>query len=650
MTGSYSNVMRFTGMSGIDTESMVKQMMKAEGMKLDRLKVRRELTSWRQTAYRESADKLSKFQNQFLSFSNPATNLRSQAAFASKIIEVKKGGNETGEIAISASSKAANGTYTVKVKQLATGEAFEGARILDGKLDMDGTMEQLGTGVANESYVFQGNGKRITISANANTSISDFVKQVNKALNDTGSNASFGYNATTGKFSMTANGTGEIDGRVNKDIFVGRTFDNLMFRFKMTASSDNHSGYQLPSTFNINGNMSQLGISSNLPKTFTFDVNGTKVNVTAAHNTTVNSFLTNINQQLNASGANAKVAYNSTTNSFSITADTGGRLINKKAFEGLYGFNDLADIFKVNRLADSTAKDSIIEIKTPGDSTPTTIKNGSNRFTLGEINFTLNEATNTEIKVDMRTDTDKTFETIKTFVNAYNEMIAALNKETGTARPRSGYNYYDPLTEEQKSAMKESDIKAWEEKAKTGLLHRDSIIDGITSQMRSFLYQSVDTPTGKISLMNLGITTTKEYKDKGKLQIDEEKLRKAIDADPDAVMELFTKSSDYTYFDKENKSKRMASQGLSERLNDIITDAIGSTGSITEKAGLKDHALSDLQSVISKDLRSQDKRINDMIRYLAKKENHYYEMFSRMEQAINQSNSQMSSLMSSLGQ
>ena len=62
----YTNTMRFTGMSGIDTESMVTALMKAEGMKLDKLKQQNQLTLWKQTAYYNVADIFRNFQNSFL--------------------------------------------------------------------------------------------------------------------------------------------------------------------------------------------------------------------------------------------------------------------------------------------------------------------------------------------------------------------------------------------------------------------------------------------------------------------------------------------------------------------------------------------------------------------------------------------------------
>ncbi|MCP6429385.1 flagellar filament capping protein FliD, partial [Klebsiella pneumoniae] len=74
--------------------------------------------------------------------------------------------------------------------------------------------------------------------------------------------------------------------------------------------------------------------------------------------------------------------------------------------------------------------------------------------------------------VSVKPDNDKTIANVKAFVEAYNTLLSKLNGEVAEAR----YKNFLPLTSDQKSAMSESDIKAWEEKAKSGLLHNDPIL------------------------------------------------------------------------------------------------------------------------------------------------------------------------------
>ena len=85
-----------------------------------------------------------------------------------------------------------------------------------------------------------------------------------------------------------------------------------------------------------------------------------------------------------------------------------------------------------------------------------------------------------------------------------------------------------PLTDEQREKMSDKEIEKWEEKAQIGLLRNDRTLNSILSSMRGAM--SAGTDEGDY-LFQIGITTG-EWKQGGKLVIDEEKLRKAVSEDP----------------------------------------------------------------------------------------------------------------------
>jgi flagellar hook-associated protein 2 len=94
------------------------------------------------------------------------------------------------------------------------------------------------------------------------------------------------------------------------------------------------------------------------------------------------------------------------------------------------------------------------------------------------------------------------------------------------------YRKFPPLTEEQKKDMSENDIKLWEEKAKSGLLRSDPLLDRIVRDLRYAVSSSVaGLPKEMNSLSAIGITTG-DWREKGKLHINEDKLRDAIAKDP----------------------------------------------------------------------------------------------------------------------
>jgi flagellar hook-associated protein 2 len=230
-------------------------------------------------------------------------------------------------------------------------------------------------------------------------------------------------------------------------------------------------------------------------------------------------------------------------------------------------------------------------------------------------------------------------------------MIDAINSQLGTSRPKSGdYSYYEPLTDEEKESLSEKQVEKWEAKAKKGLLYRDNILGNINSQLRSMMYTPVELEDGsKLSLFQIGITTSSSSNYIGKLQIDEVKLQKALETNPEGVTQLFTKTSSMAGGTVEARNKRLTDEGIGDRIDDIISNAISTGGSIYKYAGIEGTA-SVVNNEMYKQLVDQEKKISEMVKTLYKRENYYYSLFSRMESSMMQSNNQMSSLLGALGQ
>lgn len=268
-------------------------------------------------------------------------------------------------------------------------------------------------------------------------------------------------------------------------------------------------------------------------------------------------------------------------------------------------------------------------------------KQASNRFTVNGVEFTITGVTPTgqSSQVEVTQDTDKMVDTIKKFVEAYNESLALLNKKTGEER----YRTFLPLTSEQKEAMTDDEIKLWEEKAQSGLLRNDSILSKAASDMRTALFADFTLPNGtEMNLTQLGITSG-SYSEKGKLYIDETKLREAIESNPEGVHAFFGQT------DSSATVSNNAQNGIFNRVKKINTEALQS---LYDRAGTSKYS-SDLttaflpESEIGKQLRDFDTRISDMNSRLTLIENRYYKQFTAMETAMNKYNSVSSSLFSS---
>jgi flagellar hook-associated protein 2 len=263
-----------------------------------------------------------------------------------------------------------------------------------------------------------------------------------------------------------------------------------------------------------------------------------------------------------------------------------------------------------------------------------TVENQSNNFTINGIQFNLRQAmTGTDTAtLKVESDIDSVVANIKGFIDKYNETIDAINAKLSEER----YRDYLPLTDEQKKDMKDTDIKLWEEKAKSGLLRSDPLLSGIVDKMRQALYTPVSGLRSDMdSLSEIGITTG-GYWEKGKLHLDESKLRDALAKDPNAVAKLFTVFSD---------DKNTDNDGIAVRLYNVIKSGMDS---ITDKAGGGDYQLYD-NSLLGKQVRDINDRISIMEDQLKSIEDRYYRQFTQMEQAIAAMNQQSMWLSQQLG-
>ncbi|RDE36265.1 flagellar hook-associated protein 2 [Parageobacillus thermoglucosidasius] len=249
----------------------------------------------------------------------------------------------------------------------------------------------------------------------------------------------------------------------------------------------------------------------------------------------------------------------------------------------------------------------------------------ANTFTINGVTYTLKKEASSAT-ITTTNDTDAMFNAIKGFVDKYNEVIDKINAKLKEER----YRNYPPLTDEQKESMTEKQIELWEEKAKSGLLRGDSILSSGLSKMRMDLYTSVQgVVSGFSQLAEIGITTSSNYLDGGKLMIDETKLREKIQENPDAIYRLFN-----------NDSTNYSEKGIARRLRDTIKDTIGK---VEQKAGKT--VWTNHQFAIGRDLIQINEQIDRFEDRLKQIEDRYWRQFTAMEKAIQRANEQSMYLM-----
>ncbi|MCX7920752.1 MAG: flagellar filament capping protein FliD [Clostridia bacterium] len=409
--------------------------------------------------------------------------------------------------------------------------------------------------------------------------------------------------------------------------------DELGFTTAQTGSSRvslsstlEDANFAVPLTFDGGGNLS-------------FEINGKPIS--ASRTETLGTLI----NRINSSDAGVTLKYDSLNDKFTMETKAIG---STAAINVTNGAGNFFTALKINIAAEARGTNATMDVEDNATSVTTTIERTTNNFTVNGITYDLKSTGTTTLTVGANPDilVDK----IKNFVNKYNEVIGKVNGEISEKSNRS----YVPLTDEQKQAMSEKDIELWESKAKSGLLRNDSALQRMVSTMRKALYDEVDGVS--LSLHQIGITTSSNYKDNGKLIIDEEKLKKAITDDPDKIVELFTKESQYSYSDTAHRSDRYSEEGLGQRLYDILQDNIrltrddsGKKGALIEKAGIEGD-ITELKSLMAVEIQQKEVQISDLEYKLFQKENWYYQRFANMEKLLSQMNAQSGWLSSQMGQ
>ena len=186
--------------------------------------------------------------------------------------------------------------------------------------------------------------------------------------------------------------------------------------------------------------------------------------------------------------------------------------------------------------------------------------NSNNVFEINGLTFTaLSETKDGEsVTVTTQDDTEGIYDMIKDFLTEYNSLINEMDK-LYNADSASGY---EPLTDEEKDAMSESEIEDWETKIKDALLRRDSNVSGVSTALKSIMSAGIEVNGQTMYLSDFGINTLGYFEaadnEKNAYHIDgdeddeftsanADKLMGVISSDPDTVISFFTQLSRNLY-------------------------------------------------------------------------------------------------------
>ena len=369
---------------------------------------------------------------------------------------------------------------------------------------------------------------------------------------------------------------------------------------------------------------------------FTLTVNGESLtfNQDTALETVMNSINSNANMGVS-------VSYSKLTNQFVFTAKNTGAAEKIDMGDGL-----AKALFGDPSVSGYTQGKDAVFIATVNGSQAQTFTRSSNSVDLDGLKVTLNGTFNVDgdgklideneaVTFSTKTDTDTIVDAIKQMVEDYNAMVTEVKKAySDMPLQKSDGSRYEPLTADDEEGMTESEIKAYEEKAKTGILFMDSDLSSLYSALRSAV---VSGGSDGSYLRSIGIQTS--YEDGlTTISLDETALREALENDLDGVRDAFTKS-------KENGS---ATDGLMTSIQKVTDKYAATTGAVKgiliEKAGSQYSPTAALDNTMLNKIADIDEEIEKWQDKMSDKVDYYTNKFTQLEMLINQMNSQSSAL------
>lgn len=605
-----------TRISGLSTslpiDEWVTNMLKSRKTQIDTIEKKSTILQWKQSDYQTLYAKTKELGD--LAFSDTLdTNLAPLKATSS---------NETVATATVAAGTAQY-SHRLSVTQLADSVyQASSAQITPVGNDKSTLAKQFGI---TSDFAVVINGKSINVSKDA--SLNTFVSSINNA--NAGVTAI--YNATVDRVFLSTQSKGAWDGEYGSRIdFAGTSSAGMTFfssNLKLSVDANVASNAKITATGNLKTTlMTQFGLTDSTP--FDISINGKTVSVDPTKN--MDTLISTIN---GTTGIGVTASYNEDLDRVMFT---GTGTTPQVSFTGTAGtgLTFLTTNLKV-MAADSRmvlGKDAIVDIDGA-----TNMHVLDNTFTMSGVTYTIKGVGATT--VDVASDIDKAVKTAQAFVDKYNSVLSDMLTEYKETRSKqasgsvtNGFEYYQPLTAEEKKEMTDDQITAWETKAKKGMLSRSPILGTILDKMRTAISQPVSSlpktdPYRTAASIGIAVSEGWEsYKEGGKLYLDESKLRTALAADPDAMKNIFGTKGDKT-----------AAQGIAVRLKTVIDD--GKTA-IEKEAGLVGTDVA--SGYLGKRIEEYSDQIYDLTLKMNDEETRYYNKFSAMETALSKLSQQSS--------
>lgn len=687
---------RITGMnSGLDTESIISELVKAQKTKVDTVKKKQTIAGWKQDAWKELNTKIYKL------FQNTLGSMRFSTDYSKKITDV----SNSSIASVISSDDAMNATQKLKVNHLAQTGYMTGAEISradGGDVTKDTKLTDLGI-AAGSAITVSTNGKATDIQISENTTIQSLVGELKNA----GVEANFdekykrlhiaaSKSGEKNDFSITASNTSGTNALDKLGIL---SYDSAAIEeYKKYANMDAAQKQEAINADVSKRLQSYITQRESLLKTkeqqekaiedsklaFEKEYNNEDIETALADKDTLQKSIDDLKAELENSASTLtedekkekqetltklqgkmsalenydaqKKALDATKNSIgdvvsyldindddpgNVVITAGVKLTSEVETAWEDKINEAKDIVKKaadaeaagGKLTGSDVKRTLgqdAEIELNG----VTYKGDSNTFEVNGLTITALQESNEEVTLTTRRDTEGVYNKIKSFLKEYNALINEMDKLYNAESTKD----YEPLTDDEKKELSDSEVEKWEEKIKGSILRRDSNLSTISNAMKTIMLQGATVNGKQMYLADFGIETLGYFgaaenernayhingdEDDVSVSSKTNDLKAAIAADPDAVIGFFSQLSQNLYSELSKQSSSV--------------EGVRSFGSFYDDKRMQD----DYDSYKTKIKQQEDK--------LTALEEKWYNKFSAMETALAKLQSNQSAVSSLLG-
>lgn len=280
-------------------------------------------------------------------------------------------------------------------------------------------------------------------------------------------------------------------------------------------------------------------------------------------------------------------------------------------------------------------------VKQPGSSASielngATFTSSSNTFDINGLTITCNAVTGSEaITLTTQDDTSGVYDMIKDFIKEYSELINEMDKLYNADRAKG----YEPLTDEEKEAMSETEIEKWETKIKDSLLKGDSTLSNVSSAMKQIMSSGFEIGGKTMYLSDFGIETMGYFEAE-----DNERNAYYINGDEDNEnSSIKNKTNDLmAAISKDPAQVRDFFNQLAKTLKTKLDDLMGSTDYCSTYSVYEDKKMKEEYDDYTKKIAEAEEKLADY-------EDKWYAKFSAMETAMAKMQSNMNAVSSLFG-